>query len=217
MTEIDVDITLGPVRVVPVPASFVDQLLINGPCTLYGWSLRDAAADIPNANTGQVTSPAAGATIIALTGLQAGTYKVSWEVGLGGTLAAGDANNFLLRHNSLAVLLSVNPAAAGSFIQIQTDITVAPGDSINIVANAIGTVGAVYTASLAIEPASIPNASAELQDGNNPLGEIAVVANAASTEFFGDPGIHVRNRLNYHPVTGLMVGAVYVRYDTGTG
>lgn len=217
MSELETFFDPNPVRAIAIPPTFADVVLINGPCSFCGFSVRDASADIPAENTGQVTSPGAGASIISLGSLQAGTYRVNWQVGLSGTLAAGDANNFRLQHNSAPLLISENPAVAGSYPQVEAEVSVSSGDSINIVAIAAGTVGAVYEASLSIEPVTITNGAAEFQDGNNPLAETAVAANASETEFFGTDGMHVRNRLNYHPISGILTGVVYVRFQKNTG
>src|SRR5215471_18419592 len=97
MTDsLDILVVAGPIRGVPFPATAVDVDVIQGPCVLNGWSFRDAAGELALEASGSVTSPAAGVTIATTASLPAGTYVVSWEVQLAGTLAAADANNFQL-------------------------------------------------------------------------------------------------------------------------
>jgi len=215
--EISIDYESEPVRAIPVPATFVDVVLLNGPCELCGWSMRDTTATIPQDNSGSVTSPGANATITSLTGLAAGTYQVTWQVELSGTLAAADANNFALKHNGVIVLQSENLAVAGVYPQVTAEIVVAAGDSISITSIAAGTVGAVYTAQLSLQSGLTITSVAEFQDGNNPLGETSATPGALDTQWFGQRGLHVRNRINFHPVSGLLTGTIYARFTKNTG
>ncbi len=217
MSEIEIDITAGPVRVLPVLVTAVDVLLLNGPCELAGFSLRDATGDVPAAAEGSVISPAAGATIVTLAGLAAGTYLVNWEVELSGTLAAADANNFQITRPSLAAVGSVNLAVAGVYPQAPLEITVPSGGFISILAIGLATVGAVYSAQLTLTPVATPNTVAELQDGNNPLAELSLGGGVADSRWYGSGGLKVRNRINLHIVSGAVTGAVYARFAKLTG
>lgn len=215
--ELELEVPTGPVRVVSIPSTFVDSLLILGPAYLCGYSIRDAQAEAGAQVEGQVTSPAAGAVIVTSAALAAGTYDINWTVALQGTVAAADANNFQLVAGGSNVVASVNAGAVGSFPQVPARVTVTAGQTIQVKAIAIGTVGAVYLASVEAIPANIAQSVAELQDGNNPLAELSVPPVAADTRWFSDHGLWVRNRINYHPVSGLLTGAIYVRYSRHTG
>lgn len=217
MTEIEIDIAAGPVRVLPVPVTTVDVLLINGPCELAGFSLRDATGDIPLEAENSVTSPAALATIVVTASLPAGTYTVNWTVELGGTLAAGDANNFQLVDVAGGLVASVNPAVAGNYPQAPVEIITTTAGTVKIIAIAAGTAGAIYSAQVSIIPTAAGNTVVELQDGNNPLAECAVPNPGADSRWYGSDGLKVRNRINLHIISGAVTGAVYARFQKNTG
>lgn len=206
-------VVTGYVCPVPVPVTAVDVSELNGPCVLYGWSLREASGDTSQQNEGSVTSPAALQTIVTLTGIPAGNYSIEWTVELAGTLAAGDANNFELKDSAGNVLQSVNLAVAGQYPQQPVEATLAASSSVTIEALAVGTVGAVYSAQLVITPASITDAQAEIRDGNQPLGESGMPVGGSDTQFFGAPGVTVRNTVTLHVVSGIVTGVVYILMD----
>lgn len=87
-----------------------------------------------------------------------GTYTVNWAVQLSGTVLAGDANNFGLYNGDALIATSVNEAAAGTYTQSQvSDVAIPAGGATLAIKNvAAGTVGAVYTALLAL-PGTIGN------------------------------------------------------------
>ena len=215
--ELELEIPVGPVRVVPIPSTFTDQLLFAGPGFLCGYSIRDAQGDAGTQVEGQVTSPAAGAVIVTSAALAAGTYDINWTVGLQGTLAAADANNFQLVAGGANVVASINQGVAGNYPQVPARVTVVAGATIQVKAIALGTVGAVYLASVEAIPVNLATSIVELQDGNNPLAELSVAPNSADTRWFSDHGLWIRNRINYHPIAGLLTGALYVRYHRLTG
>lgn len=114
-----------------------------------------------NAN-GTVTNPSAGEIITgASAALPAGTYAVSWNVGLGGTTAAADVNNFQLVLGATPVLPSLNASTSGGvFSQLPTTITVPAGGAIlSVQAIAQGTSTAVYRAQFTALPAASPGSS----------------------------------------------------------
>lgn len=210
---VTVDVVAGNVEAIGVPVTSVDQLIISSDGMLHGWSLREASGDTPSQVTGQVVSPGAGATIAQLTGLAAGQYNVTWQVELTGAAAAGDANNFQLKSSSGQTFNSVNAGAAGQYAQIQAELTVGANGTISVVAIAAGTAGVTYGAQIAVEPLAIADAVVELQDGNNPLGEISLGANQSQTQWFGDNGVVIANRINLHVVSGVVTGAVFCTYN----
>jgi hypothetical protein len=117
------------------------------------------AATSANA-TGTVNAPGAGATI-AQVPLGVGTYTVSWEVELSGTLAAADANNFLLFQSgtgsNFTVINSENLAVAGSYAQLSVTVTSTNTNNfIKILTNVASTAGSVYTGSLAVQQVISP-------------------------------------------------------------
>lgn len=213
----DIDFDIAPVRVLTVPATAGDQLLITGDCALMGYSLRDATHDVPAQKYGTVTSPGASANIVQITGLPAGTYLINWQVELSGTLAAADANNFELTSSSGAAFQSENPGAAGVYPQPQAEITVGTGGTLQIIAIAAGTTGAVYSAQLSLLVPVSGNSLIELQDGNNALAEISLGPGDSESRWFGGDGVHVRGQINLHFIQGAAAGAVYARYYDSTG
>lgn len=212
MTEIEIEIATGRVVPVPVAVTSTDVTPVLGLCKLYGWSFRDAAGDTTQQTEGQVTSPAAGAAIINIAGLAAGTYDITWTVALQGAAAAADANNFKLLANNVTIEGSINPGAAGVYPQVGARVAIAAGNSVSINAIAAGTVGVIYLAQIEIAITLIPNAVCELLDAGNILGMIAVPAGEANTEWFDEPGLHVQNQVKVHLVSGIVKGALYVKF-----
>lgn len=211
--EIDITVVTDQIRGVPVPVTAVDVTPIQGPCTLYGWSLREASGELPGNASGSVTSPAALATIATTPSLAAGTYVVTWEVELAGTLAAGDANNFQLVDSAGVVVGSINAAVAGVYPQGQVEVTTTTAGAFLVRANAIGTVGAIYSAELNVQPSLTPACIVELQDTAQPLGESAMQAQGFDTETMPATGLHVTGQVKIHVIQGTVTGVLYVRFN----
>lgn len=211
--DIDIDIVTGLVRVVPVPVTSVDVLVINGPVRLCGWSLRESSGDAPTQVEGSVVSPGAGATIAQLAGLPAGEYTVAWSVQLIGAAAAADEDNFQIAPSSGAAIAALNAGAAGQYPQPDVTVDLGANGSITVTAIGAGTVGVTYDAQITITPTLAPSAVVEFRDGDNPLGESSMTARGVDTRMFGRDGIHVRNQINLHVVQGVVTGSVYVNTD----
>jgi len=211
--EIDITVVANPVRVLPVLATAVDVVLLTGDGNLNGFSLRDATADIPVDNEGSVTSPAAGATITSLAGVPGGTYQVNWTVELAGTVAAIDSNNFTVSDPAGVVETSINAGAVGVYPQIPFEVTVPSSGTWAVKALAIGTVGAIYSASFSLTPVQVANTLVELQDGNNPLAEISLGALVADSRWYGNQGLKIRNTIKLHVISGAVAGAIYASYN----
>ena len=98
-------------------------------------------------NSGSVTEPGALATIAKIGPLAAGTYTVSWVVGLAGTLGTDDANNFeIFVTNTNQTVPSLNPEAVGQYSQPSQIITVQAGSFIDVLAVAAATAATIYSA-----------------------------------------------------------------------
>lgn len=208
--DLEIGMVTGPVTPVPVPVTTVDVPITNGPCVFYGFSMRESSGDVPKDNEGSVTSPTALQTIVTLTGLAAGTYTVNWTVGLAGTLAAADANNFELLDSAGGVTPSINLAVAGEYQQVASEVSIGANGSISIEAIALATVGAIYSAQLSIEPSIVDDAVAEIRDGNQVIACIGLGIGGSETENFGPPGVKVAASVTLHVIQGSMTGAVYV-------
>lgn len=210
--EIDIDVSEGPVTVLPVLPTAVDVTLLSGRGKLIGWSLRDITNDAQGETSGSVTSPAAGATIVTTPALPGGTVQIGWTVSLQGTVAAGDANNFEILHNAAVLATSENAGALGAYPQQPFEVVTVAGDTISVKAIAAGTVGAVYGAVVAIQADDTPTAVVEFQDGNNPLGESAPLPGGVDTQNFGPVGVRIVNQIKLHVVSGVVTGAVYAAF-----
>jgi hypothetical protein len=210
MAEVNVDITVGgclPFTVVPTSA---DATIMPGAGTLNGWSLRDVTPDVPSENSGQQVAPVANTIIAQLTGLAAGTYQIQWTIGLQGPAAAADANNFKLNANGVQIETSVNPGAAGEYVQPVTEVTVTAGQSVSIQNIGAGTAGVTYSATLTISPTFELEAVAQLLDNNASIGEITFQGERAQSQWFGTDGPIIQGGLVLHIVKGTITGAIYI-------
>lgn len=143
-----------------VPLTIADAL---APKDGYVWAISYLAVDglvaQPGASvqaSGTVTSPGAAATIANIASLPAGTWVLNWNVGLAGTLAAIDGDNFkLIVAGSSVENPSNNPPAAGLYPQEPVQIVVpAGGAAVSVRTVAAGTVASVYSAELNAIPAA---------------------------------------------------------------
>lgn len=212
MDEIDVDISVGPVRGIPATLVSADTTLLTGRAHIHGWSFRESAGDVAVANEGSVLSPAASATIVSIAGVAPGTYNVSWTVELTGAAGAADANNFQLRWPVGQSVVSVNAGAAGTYVQVTVQITVTATSTVSIIAIAAGTVGVTYTAALSITPVTTSDTVVEIQDGGQPLGEVTLPPNGTDTRWFGPMGVRVSGEITLHVIAGTVSGVVYAKY-----
>lgn len=211
MMPYDVAAVLGDVTVIPVPPSSSDQTLITGDCRLCGWSLRDSTGDIGLQAEGSAVAPAAGATIVQITNIPAGTYDVTWLVSLQGAAAAADTNNFQLKNGAAQVLVSVNAGAAGAYPQVGARIVVAAGGTVSVASIGAGTAGVTYLAQMELTPVQRANTVAEIQDTGNILAEFAPFGNESDTEYLGDYGIPCQGQVRLHVISGSVTGAVFVK------
>lgn len=118
MTEIEIDISVGHVRAIPVPSPVAGQVVLAGPGRLMGWSMRENGAESALANEGSVLAPAANAAIVSLPVVPAGLYNYTWTVSLTGAAAAADVNNFAFINGFATVNISLNPGTAGVYLQL---------------------------------------------------------------------------------------------------
>lgn len=196
-----------PVTVTQAQAA-AGSAIVSGAKRLYGWSIVSGAAQTQEA-AGQVTSPAAGATIVQVTGLPAGDYQVSWNVELSGTLAAADANNFQLLNGVTVILASDNLAVAGVYPQPGVVITVPASGTVSIQAIALGTVGAVYRAQLVLSLLA-GGAIGNVLDGGQVVGTISTGQDGVDVQWMGDSGIYVGTSVAVLASVGKLSGCIYV-------
>lgn len=139
-TENNPVITLQPAWEVPEK---ITSVIITGPAT-------SSTAAASGGNAGNVTSPAAGATVVS-TGALTGLYNVTVTVYVSGTVGAGDNDNMQLVFGSTVINL------ADTTTPITVPFQVNPGgNGLSVKVVNLGTVGSVYHASITFVPAS-PN------------------------------------------------------------
>lgn len=210
MAEIEVNVTVGGTLPLTVPLTTTTLALMPGSGVLAGWSIREAVTDTLANASGNVVAPGAGATVVTSPALAAGTYVVSWTVALQGAAAAADANNFQLFNGAAAVEASVNPGAAGEYIQVQAVFTVSANATVSIKAIGAGTAGVTYSADLNLTPDGVVETIAELVSGADIVGEIGLTDAISDTEWFGPDGPILQNGLTLNVISGACKGCVYV-------
>lgn len=205
--------TVGDKRPLTVAPTAVDVPVYSGEGYLAGWSLRDVSGDAVVDVSGSVVAPGAAATIATTAALPAGTYTVTWAVGLQGAAAAADANNFQLMNGAGQVLVSVNPGAAGDYIQAATEVVVTAGQTVSVKSIGAGTAGVTYSADLSLDPTQEIETIVEIQDGSGILGEISFQNQRSQTNDLGYPGVLLAGQVTLHVVSGKVTGAIYVVSD----
>lgn len=209
MAEIEVNVTVGGVLPLAVALTTTTQAIMPGSGVLAGWSIREAVADTLANVSGNVVAPGAGAAIVTTPALAAGTYVVTWTVGLQGAAAAADSNNFQLFNGAAAVEVSVNPGAAGEYPQAQAVFTVAAGATVSVKAVGAGTAGVTYSADLNVTPDGVVETIIELVSGADTVGEIGLTDATADTRWFGPDGPILQNGLTLNVISGACKGVVY--------
>ena len=213
MSELSLEIESGPGRAIPVLPSFFDQTLLSGSGKLFGWSLADVSGDTPFDVAGNVVAPAANAVIVSQANIPTGVYTVRWNVGLQGAAAAADADNFALQLNGVTQMISDNPGVAGEWQQQEADLNISGAATVRVIAIGAGTAGVTYTAQIEIVPPARPVTSSQLLDAGNTLGAVTILEGGSSTAWFGPQGIRIYNQIKFHPLAGIMAGAVYALFD----
>jgi hypothetical protein len=135
----------GRQPIVPVPIGRYTQKVSGVPLT--GGQNQGTISGFPS-GSGSATSPVAGQLLAASVIATAATYTVKWSVSLGGTLSAGDADNFVLYLDNTLLATSVNAAAAGTYPQAPVTFTAAAGQQLAVTLPANATSGAVYTGAI---------------------------------------------------------------------
>lgn len=217
MNSLNVDVTVGDKRALTVAPTVVDVDVFSGEGYCAGWSLRDVSADVTVDKSGSVVAPGAAATIATTVALPAGTYMVTWSVGLQGAAAAADANNFQLVTTAGQVAVSVNPGVAGDYLQAATEVTVLAGQTVSIQSIGAGTAGVTYSANLSLDPTQAIETIVEIQDGSGIIGEASFQSNRSVTNDLGFPGVILSGQITLHVVSGKVTGAVYVVSDQYNG
>jgi hypothetical protein len=123
-------------------------------------------------STGSQTTPGAGTVITQVTELPAGYYTAQWNVSLGGTTGAAEANNFGLYSGATLVATSNNRTSTGaSYPQLPVTFQVAANGTVSVQAIGAGTASSIYDASLVLTsgPAAVVDVYAGTEvDPNTP-------------------------------------------------
>lgn len=204
------DVTVGGTMPLTVPSTTGAITPISGAGRLTGWSLRDVTAAVATDAEANVVAPAAGATVVTLSGLAGGNYTLKWTVGLQGAAAAADADNFQILNGVTVLEGSINPGAAGNYVQPDIVVTVPASGSITVKAIGAGTAGVTYSASVSLIPTGIIDAIGEITSGGDVLGEISLAAGATSTEIFGDDGPMFNAGITLTVTSGALRGSIHV-------
>jgi hypothetical protein len=183
--------------------------LVGGPVRLCGWSANGGAGTTDTPVTGNVTAPAAGATISSVS-LGNGTYTVEWTIELTGTPGAGDVDNVQLLIGATVVADSSNLGVVGDYPQANADINVTGGPLV-LAAKAIGagTAGATYKVTMTVIPTS--SSTATILDGGQAVGYINVGPTGSQTVWFDHGGVAVQTELDVLATAGTVSGVLY--YD----
>lgn len=213
MTEVDIEFGIGPVRAIDLASLVAGNNVISGPARLMGWSVREAGFEANQEAEASVVSPAAGATIVSLSGFGGGVYVVKWTVELVGAAGAADLNNFALFQGSTQLIESLNAGAAGSYPQPDVQDKNVFGNTYAIKAIGAGTVGVTYAAQISITPSVEYGSILELRDGNSVLAEIAVPVVGSQPAWFGPQGIAIYSKVATNVILGAVNGAIYVAYE----
>jgi hypothetical protein len=211
MTDVTVELDTGEVMALPVLPTSVDVQVIASDCRLVGWSLRDTSTPAAQDGAAQVVAPGAGAAIVTLSGLRAGTYDVVWQVGLQGAAAAADANNFQLKNGVTVVENSDNAGAAGAYSQVGARITVPVNGTVTVNAIGAGTAGVTYLANVELTPSQVGATVVEIQDTGNILGEVSLPPGGSETDVLDHFGVLCQGRISVHVISGQVTGVVYAR------
>lgn len=211
MPRIDVEAVFGDVQAIPVPVTAADVTVLQSDCRLVGWSLRDAAGEVGLQAEGSRVGPGAGASIVTVSGIPAGTYSVNWTVSLQGAAAAGDTNNFQLKNGAAVVETAINAGAAGVYPQVPAQITVAAGASVTVNAFNTGTAGVTYLAQIELVPVAVPVTVIEIQDTGNILAEVCPGDGSSDTRWLGSIGVPCQGQIKLHIISGTITGVVYAK------
>lgn len=217
MSSLEVEVSLGHIRAIPVINPAAGQLVLAGPGELMGWSFRESGAETGLETEGQIVSPAAGATVASIANVPAGVYNISWSVQLIGAAAAADQDNFVLVAGATNLEVSLNAGAAGQYPQAGVQVNLTSVQTVAVKAVGAGTAGVTYAAQISVVPATTGQAVLELQDGNQPLAEVTAGTAGSLSQWFGPEGIRFYNRIQCQPVAGQMTGVVYARFGRALG
>ena len=217
METLEVEVSLGHIRAIPVSNPASGTVVLAGPGELMGWSFRESGAETGSSAEGSVVAPAAGATIVQLVNLPVGVYTISWQVELIGAAAAADANNFQLLAGATVLAVSLNAGAAGLYVQVTVQFSLTSVQTVAVKAVGAGTAGVTYAAQVAVAPVTAGQAVLELRDGNQALAEVSAGIAGSLSRWYGPEGVRFYNAIIATPVSGQMVGVIYARFARAHG
>jgi len=121
-------------------------------------------------STGSQGSPVgSNANISGSPAIGPGTWVLSWQVGISGTVSSTDINNMGIYNSAGPTLIvkSMNPGAVGNYPQTPITVTVPAGGSVTytVLSVAAATVGATYYAQLVATPVGTGGVSVPVPQG----------------------------------------------------
>lgn len=209
----DIDVTAGPVRAINVPAFSGSQTFLQGPATLYGWSLQDTGVAVPRNAEGTQTTPAAGTTIALISSVPAGDYTLDILLQLAGTPSATDQNNFQLTGVPGGPITLVNEGVVGEYPQEPIPFNATATGAIAVKNIALATTGAIYSAEMTLTPLSDIGSLGSIQDGNSDLAVFSLGSMQADTKWLGPMGVQIYNRILLSVTQGQVQGCIYAGYQ----
>lgn len=212
MTELEIDVSFGPIRPIPVPGFIGANRVMSGRARLHGWGFRetggvpDEPPAAPDAATAAIVAAAAGNVAIPA----------------GASLTGFDIN--LSTVGTAAMTVTVTNVPNGPYTYIlpagQTRLTVSfpvalpatagqPTVSWTATAAAVGTIVAYgVTSGGGAGSASI----VEITSGGNVIGEAKMDPGGVHNAWFGGGGILIEQDITLHGSGGIPAGVIYVSY-----
>lgn len=140
------------------PSSTVTAYADQGPTAL-------APAPATVATFGSATDPAAGGAVSGTLTLQPGSWQLSGQAYLSGTVTSADATNMQVNVGAAALIPVVYPGTAGVLTSYSAQITLTTATTVGVVATAAASgASAVYNASIQAIPLSGAGAQAQIPD-----------------------------------------------------
>lgn len=189
--EVDVDVSVGPIRALPASWSLTPVNVINGPCTWYGYSLRNPSGASSIYTT--VSQIVLGATGVAA--FSNNPFPVQQTI-TGGTVSA-------IAINGVNTGLTSGTFWVPAFGNVTVTYTGAPTTF---------TTAGVAPVSQVSGLAGI-SAAVDVMSGNLFLGRISVSGDIGNEEWYGPMGIYSPGGLQLVTVAGTWTGTVYAGYD----
>lgn len=212
MTELDVEVSLGPVRPIAVSAFQASAQIVGGPCRIFGWSLRESSgglgADInaPDAATGAIVAATAGSVQIP-----AGGSLTGFDISLS---TAGTAAMTVTVSNVPNGPYTYTIAVGATSLSIRYPVPL-PATGAQPVVAWSATAAAVGNVTAYGGPASglgQDAAAVEMVTGSVVIAEVSMQLGGTATAWLGPMGVNCPGGVKMNSITGTWQGVVYAAY-----